>query len=173
MAIGRYGALSCVAAVAASVAGVSGCGTGRVVPKPPTRAEPDAPFRIVEIRPAGGRLATQLAYAADEAAGSELRPYVELTSSWCSACHWLDRSVATRLVGQVFGGIYLVRIDVDHWEGRLGGSGLDFHSGPLPAFIALDHTGRPIGDWIDRASWGSDVPAVAAPVLADFFHWAG
>jgi hypothetical protein len=168
----RLRALATVGVVVGSGLGVVGCGTG-LMPKPDSRISAAAPFAVVEIRPSDGRLSEQLASAASEAASSNLRPYVELTSSWSPACHWLDHSLATRSLAVAFGGIYLVRIDVDHWEGRLGGSGLDFHSGPLPAFIALSHDGQPIGDWVDRLAWGSDVPAVAAPVLADFFHWAG
>jgi len=166
----RAGARAIVVAV--GVGAVVGCGAGRM-PKPDSRIQAGTPFAVVEIRPGDGRLTQQLAEAADQAAAENLRPYVELTSAWCQACHWLDRSLATRSLAQVFGGIYLVRINVDHWEGRLGGSGLDYHSGPLPAFVALDHRGQPIGDWVDRMAWRSDVPTVAAPVLADFFHWAG
>ena len=130
-----------------------------------------APFSVVNLRPSDGRLSSQLAIAANDAAAANLRPYVELTSAWCQACHWLDRSLSKQSLAQAFGGTYVVRIDVDRFEGRLGGTGLDYHVGSLPAFVALDHTGRPIGDWVDRSTWGSDVPTQAAPVLAEFFHW--
>jgi len=156
--------------VAAALA-VSGCGAA-LTPKPDSRIATAAPFMVVEIRPSGGPLAKQLAGAAQEAAASNLRPYVELTSSWCRACHWLDESVSTRSLAQAFGGTYLVRVDVDHWDAWLGGSGLDNHAGPLPAFVAISRRGLPIGDWVDRGAWGSDAPALAAPVLMDFFHWA-
>jgi hypothetical protein len=129
------------------------------------------PFSVVDLHPSDGRLTTQLASAASDAAAAKLRPYVELTSAWCQACHWLDRSLSKQSVAQAFGGTYVVRVDVDRFEGRLSGTGLDYHVGPLPAFVALDHTGRPIGDWVDRKTWSSDVPTQAAPVLAEFFHW--
>jgi len=143
------------------------------MPKPDSRLAAGAPFVVIELRPNGGPLTEQLAEAAQEAAASELHPYVELTSAWCRACHWLDHSLSMRSLQQAFGGTYVVRIDVDHWEGRLVGSGLDFHAGPLPAFVALSSQGHPMGDWVDRADWGSETPALAAPVLTDFFHWAG
>jgi hypothetical protein len=154
----------------AAVAGLSACGTGRM-PKPDLGLGYGGSFEVVNLRPTGGRLADLLASAAEEAAKSNLRPYVELTSAWCPACYWLDHSLSAEPMAQVLGGTYLVRIDVDHWEGRLGGSGLDHHQGPLPAFSALSERGQPIGAWIDRADWGSDLPTQAAPVLADFFHW--
>ena len=83
-----------------------------------------------------------------------------------------DSTLGCISVAQAFGGTYIVRVDVDHWEGLLGGSGLDNHDGePLPAFIAISQRGHPIGEWVDRADWASDVPELAAPVLAEFFHW--
>jgi hypothetical protein len=155
----------------AGMVGAWGCGT-TLRPKPDSRIAAAAPFAVVEIRPSGGPLSRQLAEAAADAAASNLRPYVELTSSWCRACHWLDQSLSTRSLAQAMGGTYLVRVDVDHWDAWLGGSGLDYHTGPLPAFVAIGHNGQPIGDWVDRNAWGSDAPALAAPVLLDFFHWA-
>ena len=166
------GAFGRAAGMAAAVlaAGTVGCGTGHL-PKPDSRIG-DMPYTVVDIRPSGGSMAEQLAKAAQQAASQNLRPYVELTSEWCAACHWLDHSVAKRSVAQAFGGTYIVRVDVDHWEGRLGGTGLDNHDGgPLPAFIALSQRGHPIGEWVDHDDWASDVPELAASVLADFFHW--
>jgi len=153
------------------LAGTALAGCGAAYPKPDSRIGLGAPFNVVDLRPADGRLAKQLAEAASDAAASNLRPYAELTSAWCQACHWLDRSLSRQSLAEAFGGTYVVRIDIDRFEGRLAGTGLDYHVGPLPAFVALDHTGRPIGDWVDRTTWGSDVPTQAAPVLAEFFHW--
>ncbi len=155
---------------AAIVAGLGACGTG-YMPKPDLGLGYGKPFTVVDIHPANGQLSDQLASAAKEAEKSNLRPYVELTSSWCPACHWLDHSMSAGPMAEVLEGTYLVRIDVDHWEGRLGGTRLGDHEGPLPAFIALGNSGRPVGEWVDRADWGSDLPAQAVPVLADFFHW--
>jgi hypothetical protein len=155
---------------AAVVVGLSACGTG-LTPKPDMGLGYGKAFTVVDIHPAGGRLSDQLASAAKTAARSNLRPYVELTSGWCPACHWLDHSISAQPMAEILEGTYLVRIDVDHWEGQLGGTRLDDHQGPLPAFIALGHNGQPVGEWVDRADWGSDLPTQAAPVLADFFHW--
>ena len=146
-----------------------GCGTGKV-PKPDSRVVAGVPFTVLEIAPENGSAAAQLSHAARAATVAGLHPFVELTSDWCRACHWLDHSLATPSLATAFGGTYIVRIDIDHWEGRLGGTGLDDHVGPLPAFIALTSRGVPVGGWIDPLSWGSDVPTMAAPVLADFFH---
>lgn len=166
----RLQGLAALALGAVVIAGLNACGTGRM-PKPDLGLGYGKPFTVVDIRPGGGRLSEQLALAAKTAAESNLRPYVELTSGWCPACHWLDHSISARPMAEVLEGTYLVRVDVDHWEGQLGGTRLDDHEGPLPAFIALASNGTPVGGWVDRASWGSDLPAQAAPVLADFFHY--
>lgn len=141
------------------------------MPKADARLVAGTPFEVVDLRPGDGSLKRQLVAAVAAASSEHLRPYVELTSAWCAACHWLDHSLAKSPVAQAFGGTYLVRIDVDRWEGLMSGTGLDDHDGPLPAFVALSQRARPVGDWIDRADWDSDVPAQAAPVLAVFFHW--
>jgi Thioredoxin-like len=159
-----------MAAAAALVGASAACGTGHL-PKPDSRIGAGMPYAIVDIRPSGGELKAQLTRAAQVAAASNLRPYVEITSEWCPPCHWLDHSFSSRPVEQAFGGTYVVRIDVDHWEGRLGGTGLDAHPDSLPAFIALSDRGRPVGTWVDHQDWTSDVPELAARVLADFFHW--
>ncbi len=169
--MGAWGRVVAAAVGAAMAASAVACGTGHL-PKPDSRLGQGLPFAVVDIRPSGGSMAEQLAKAADDAAQANLRPYVELTSEWCRACHFLDHSFSKHSVAQAFGGTYIVRVDVDHWEGLLGGTGLDNHDGgPLPAFIALSQRGHPIGDWVDRTDWASDVPELAAPVLADFFHW--
>jgi hypothetical protein len=160
------------ATAAACVAGVLlGC-AGRWTPPPEwsARPAPPAPFTVVALRIDDGRLGPQLALAARRAAAVNQTPFVELTSRWCRACHWLDRGMSDPAMARAFGGTYIVRVDVDQWRGRLEGSGLDYHAGPIPAFVALSPNGAPAGDWADPRAWGSEVPQLAAPVLADFFH---
>lgn len=129
-----------------------------------------APFAIVALRVEDGSLAKQLAAAVHQAGMAHETPYVELTSRWCRGCHWLDHGLKDSALARAFGGTYVVRVDVDAWAGRLEGTGLDYHTGPLPAFIALSDAGRPVGEWADAGVWQSEVPREAAPVLASFFH---
>jgi len=155
----------------AACAIAAGCASAWV--PPPARApkpEAPAPFSVVALRVQDGALAGQLSAAADRAAAAHEVAYVELTSRWCRACHWLDNAMSDTALSRVFSGTYVVRVDVDAWAGRLEGSGLDYHNGPLPAFAALSELGRPVGDWADASVWRSDVPREAAPVLASFFH---
>jgi hypothetical protein len=112
----------------------------------------------------------QLSEAVGLAATLHQRPYVELTSRVCAACHWLEHGLTESSVKQAFAGTYVIRIDVDRWQGRLDGTGLDCHSGPMPAFVALGPQGRPFGEWADPDDWRTDVPQSAAATLAVFFH---
>jgi hypothetical protein len=156
--------------VAASAV-VAGCASAWV-PPPEWAAAPHAPapFSVVALRVEDGALPGQLSGAVSRAGAAHEMAYVELTSRWCRACHWLDNAMSDSALARVFGGTYVVRIDVDAWAGRLEGSGLDYHAGPLPAFVALSEQGQPVGDWADASVWRSDVPREAAPVLASFFH---
>jgi hypothetical protein len=167
----RPPSISRLCGLAAGCAIVAGC-AGAWVPPPEwaPKPQPPAPFSVTSLRVEDGSLAMQLASAVQQAAAAHQVPYVELTSRWCRACHWLDRGLSDSALMRAFGGTYLVRVDVDAWAGRLEGTGLDYHSGPLPAFVALSERGRPVGYWADAGVWQSDVPREAAPVLAAFFH---
>gem|GEM_PF-5698014 len=163
--------LSRLAAIAAACGIAAGC-AGAWVPPPAWTPKPQAPapFSVVALRVQDGALPIQLSAAVDRAASAHEAAYVELTSRWCRACHWLEHAMSDTALSRVFSGTYVVQVDVDAWAGRLEGSGLDYHTGPLPAFVALSDRGRPVGDWADASVWRSDVPREAAPILASFFH---
>jgi hypothetical protein len=165
----RFGGIA--AGIVAGCALVVGCASAWV-PPPEWTPKPQAPaaFSIVALRIEDGPLKSQLARAVELAAAADQSPYVELTSRWCRACHWLDHAMSDSTLSRTFGGTYVVRVDIDAWAGRLEGTGLDYHTGPLPAFVALSEAGRAVGDWADPRVWQSEVPREAAPVLASFFH---
>jgi hypothetical protein len=157
--------------MAAACAMVLGCASAWVPPPEWTpMPQAPAPFSVVALRVEDGPLKSQLARELDLASAAGEVPYVELTSRWCRACHWLDHAMTDSTLARVFGGTYVVRVDVDAWAGRLEGTGLDYHAGPLPAFVALSDRGRAVGAWADPRAWQSEVPREAAPVLASFFH---
>lgn len=158
--------------VASGLAVSLGCAA--LYPKPeinPNRlGDPLPGFVVIQLRPHDGPIAAQLAREAHRAEAAHLRPFVELTSRWCRACHWLDHSLRENRVARAFSGTYVIRVDADLWEGRLAGSGLDYHWGPIPAFVAVGVRGDPEGDWMDARAYRTDVPEVAAPALEEFFH---
>jgi hypothetical protein len=147
-----------------------GCGPHWTPPAAWTERPAPAPFTVVDLDPRKGDATAQLSEVVGLAATLHQRPYAELTSRLCAACHWLEHGLTEASVKQAFAGTYLVRIDVDRWQGRLEGTGLDRHSGPMPAFIALSPEGRAFGEWADPDDWRTDVPQRAAATLAVFFH---
>jgi hypothetical protein len=158
-----------LAVVGACVA-ASGCGPHWTPPAAWTARPVPAPFTVVDLDPRKGDMKAQLSEVVGVAAALHQRPYVELTSRVCAACHWLEHGLAESSVKQAFAGTYVVRIDVDRWQGRLDGTGLDCHSGPMPAFVALSPEGRPFGEWADPDDWRTDVPERAAATLAVFLQ---
>ena len=159
-----------LAAIAAGCIVATGCARAWTPPADWTPAPKPAPYTVVTLRVGDGRLPLQLAKAAEQATGLGQEPYVELTSRWCRACHWMDHGLSDPQLSRAFGGTYVIRVDVDLWEGRLEGTGLDYHTGPIPAFIALSDEGKPVGDWADARVWQLEIPRDAAPALAQFFH---
>jgi hypothetical protein len=156
--------------LAAGSAIMAACGA-RWTPPPQWTGRPvPAPATVVDLRVTDASLATQLAQAVAQAAALNERPFVELTSRLSVPCRWLDHSLGDPEMARVVGGTYVVRVDVDRWEGRLVGTGLDQHIGPLPAFAALASNGQPVGQWVDQRIWGSEAPRAAAPLLAALFH---
>lgn len=171
MAIGRTTGRIVGAAAMLGIGAVGqGCASHWTPPATWSERPDPAPFTVVSLDPRRGELTTQLAAAAVVAAELHQRPYVELTSRVCAACHWLDHGLGAPEVKRAFAGTYVIRIDVDRWPGRLEGTGLDSHSGPMPAFVALGDEGRPYGEWADPDDWRTDVPETAAVTLAAFFH---
>jgi thiol:disulfide interchange protein len=159
----------CGAIVAGCVAAL-GCGRAWAPPPEWAPATKAAPFTVIDLRVRDGTLPLQLAKAAADAAALHQEPYVELTSSWCRACHWLDHGLSDPELSRAFSGTYVIRVDVDSWTGRLEGTRLDYHTGPIPAFVALSDNGQPVGEWADARMWQSEIPRQAAPALASFFH---
>ncbi len=130
------------------------------------------PFTVVDLRPTGGDLETQLAREAARAMEWRERPFVELTSRWCDQCHWLDHGLGDPELSQAFSNTYIIRVDVDRWTGRLGRTGLANYATAIPAFVALDADGTPTQESIDIRAWHVSTPANAAGALRNFFETA-
>jgi hypothetical protein len=130
------------------------------------------PFTVVDLRPTDGDLETQLAREAARAVAWRERPFVELTSRLCDQCHWLDHGLGDPRLSQAFSNTYIVRVDVDRWNGRLGNTGLLNYATAIPAFVALDADGTPTQESIDIRAWNVSTPANAAGALRNFFQTA-
>jgi len=126
------------------------------------------PFVIVRIEKSNGDMMTQLASEAQKANSLGLALFIEFDATWCPPCQAVEKSIQAKdpLTMQAFEGVYLIRADVDEWNG--GGENFDFEA--IPVYYQLDASGKPTGAVIDGGAWNEDIPENFAPVLDKFFH---
>jgi thiol-disulfide isomerase/thioredoxin len=128
----------------------------------------DTPFTIVELTPAQGALAPLLAAAVREAEAKHETPVVEFGATWCGPCKRLAASLGDARMIDAFRGVYLIRLDLDAWRGKLTGTKIP-EVGAIPAFYALRHDGTTTGETINGGAWGDDIPENMAPPLKAYF----
>ena len=140
-------------------------------PKAPTPAPPLASgsdrFVIVTLKAADRPLTDLLRTEAQKARQKGLTPFVEFYADWCGPCNDLSRSLSDPRMIEAFAGTYIIRLNVDEWQDAPAGAG--FAVKAIPAFFAVDETGKPTGQTITGAAWGDDIPENMAPPLKAFF----
>jgi hypothetical protein len=127
-------------------------------------------FTVVRLHPSDGSLPDQLADQALRANMLSQEPYIEFDATWCSSCLALETSLdeGNPLMVAAFQGVYMIRIDIDEWEGLLDGTGFEFEA--IPIIFQLDNAGHNTGNSIDGDAWGENIPENMAPPLDAFFH---
>jgi thiol-disulfide isomerase/thioredoxin len=130
----------------------------------------DTIVSIVELEPKHGELATLLAAEVKKARDAGRTPFVELGATWCGPCRAINAALAKRdtLMLDAFTGTAIIRLDIDVWKGSLEPLGLT--NPGIPAFFAVDSTGKAAGPKIDGGAWGEDIPVNMAPPLKKFFR---
>jgi hypothetical protein len=68
-----------------------------------------------------------------------------------------------------FNGVYLIRLNVDHWGWGVPGTGFD-DVDLIPIFFRLDDEGHPTGDTIDGTAWEDNTPENMSAALGPWFH---
>jgi thiol:disulfide interchange protein len=131
--------------------------------------DPEA-FSLVELHPSQGELSALLAAQATRATELGRRPFVEFSADWCPPCVALANSLSDQRMIEAFRGTYIVRLDLDEWQGRLSDSG--FRVPGVPMFFELGGDGRPTGKILTGAAWNEDIPENMAPPLGEFFRAA-
>lgn len=127
-----------------------------------------ASSRVVDIGPEPADLRRVLEREAGRARTLGLRPFVEVSASWCKPCEKLRASLGDPRMVDAFRGTYLIRLDLDDWESRLHEAGLKAPG--VPIFFELEDDGRPTGRRIDGGAWDEDTVENMAPPLARFFR---
>ena len=125
-------------------------------------------FTLVILHLEHGNLQNLLAAHAQIATDLGRRPFIEFSAEWCPPCRALEAGLDDPLMIEALRGVYLIRVDIDEWEGQLGGS--DFRIPGIPLFYELDSHGRSTGRAISGSAWGEDIPRYMAPPLHAFFQ---
>ncbi len=125
-------------------------------------------FVVTEVKPTAGDLKTVLQAEVAKAKAQGLKPYVELSATWCDPCNAIKKSLDDPRMKAAFKGTYVVTLDVDAWGKQLAAVGLPARS--IPVFYAVDDDGKPTSRKVGGDAWKEDVPANMAPPLDRFFH---
>lgn len=125
-------------------------------------------FTVVRVGKTREKLLDILKVEAKKAFDSGRQPYVEFYADWCPPCNAIRESLGDERMIDAFTGTYIIKLDLDFWEIKLLGTGLNVNG--IPAFFEIDSDGKPTGRTITGAAWGEDVPGNIAPPLKDFFN---
>ncbi len=128
-----------------------------------------ARFTVIRLAPSDGRLDALLAEQARRARAAGRRAFAEFDAAWCGPCRALKRHLGDPRMVEAFAGTWIVKLDLDRWQGRLAGTGFEGVNA-IPVFFELGDDGRPTGRRIDGGAWGEDVPENMAPPLKAFFR---
>lgn len=133
------------------------------------RAAPAAAaFVISELKPPQGELGALLAAEVAKAKARGLRPFLEVSATWCGPCQKLKSSLSDPAMSDAFRGTYIVELDLDEWETALARAGYPVKA--VPVFFQIGDGGKPTGKSLDGGAWQDDVPSQMAPPLKRFFN---
>jgi hypothetical protein len=137
----------------------------------PLSSAPDHSIAVVEIRPKPDEtLRYQIIQEASVAVAHGLAPFLELTSNESRRCFLVDHSFDDPGMRRALAGTYIIRVDINRWNGRFGDTRLDQLPMALPGFVEVFEGGRAMGPYIDARAWVADAPTSVAPSLGAFVH---
>jgi hypothetical protein len=124
-------------------------------------------YRIVDLPPSAGALTDALAREVVRAREAGLRPYLEVSATWCLPCRKLKAALVDPRMQKALAGTYIIRIEYDAWEKQFAAANLKVAH--IPVFFELAQDGHPTGKSIDAEAWVKDEPEEMAPALKTFF----
>jgi thioredoxin-like negative regulator of GroEL len=90
---------------------------------------------------------------------------IEFYADWCAPCQAFQKSLGDPRMAEALRGTFLVKLNLDDWHDKLGGTG--FKVDVIPAFYLVGDDGRPTGKMLDGNRWGrSTVPNMSAALRA-------
>ena len=93
-----------------------------------------------------------------------LTPMLYVTADWCEPCRELEPLLKQPALQRLLRGHLLLRVDVDRVG--IGSRSIGFQAAAVPAFIAMDDTGRATGRMIDGGAWDETTEANVTAALS-------
>ncbi len=122
---------------------------------------------ILEIPTQEGDLKTILQKEAEKARQQNLKPFVEVTATWCGPCQRLLKCMDDPRMVDAFSGTYIIHLDHDFWKPQFESAGIVING--IPAFYRLDSDAHVTGV-VTGAAWAEDIPENIAPPLKKFLN---
>jgi len=120
---------------------------------------------IVELQP-NTPLAVQLRDHCQRAEFRKLRPLFEVGASWCPPSRLFGNALAEPQMTAALAGMYLIRADMDAFDGDPKLRDLGVIS--VPVFFELDASGEATGRSMNGGAWGADTLDNMSSAIARF-----